>query len=117
MPVPSISSPQHYSTSIRSRHSLYGTEDRVVLDLGSRVWKVGFSGEASPRQCVGVDKLVAREQYSLQQYSTLARRDLDREKRDGQEGTWTLDKGEVGDEEWDIREERLKRGLREVWFE
>lgn len=32
-----------------SRHSLYGNEDYLVLDLGSRVWKVGFSGESSPR--------------------------------------------------------------------
>jgi actin-related protein 10 len=31
------------------RHSLYGTEDRIVLDLGSRVWRVGFSGEGRPR--------------------------------------------------------------------
>ncbi|WVW86693.1 hypothetical protein I302_108747 [Kwoniella bestiolae CBS 10118] len=31
------------------RHSLYGIEDRVVIDPGSRVWKVGFSGEPDPR--------------------------------------------------------------------
>jgi hypothetical protein len=31
------------------RHSLYGTEDRIVLDLGSRIWRVGFSGEGRPR--------------------------------------------------------------------
>ena len=31
------------------RHSLYGTEDRVVIDPGSRIWKVGFSGEGRPR--------------------------------------------------------------------
>ena len=31
------------------RHSLYGTEDRVVIDPGSRIWKVGFSGESRPR--------------------------------------------------------------------
>ncbi|GJJ08362.1 hypothetical protein Clacol_002576 [Clathrus columnatus] len=37
----------HYQTT--RRHSLYGTEDRVVLDPGSRVWKVGFSGEGRPR--------------------------------------------------------------------
>jgi actin-related protein 10 len=33
----------------RSRHSLYGTDDRIILDLGSKVWKVGFSGESAPR--------------------------------------------------------------------
>lgn len=37
----------HYSTT--KRHSLYGTEDRIIIDPGSRVWKVGFSGEGRPR--------------------------------------------------------------------
>lgn len=37
----------HYQTT--RRHSLYGTEDRIVIDPGSRVWKVGFSGEGHPR--------------------------------------------------------------------
>ncbi|KAL0954360.1 hypothetical protein HGRIS_003353 [Hohenbuehelia grisea] len=36
-----------YSTT--RRHSVYGTEDRVVIDPGSRIWKVGFSGEGKPR--------------------------------------------------------------------
>jgi actin-related protein 10 len=40
------SSPAYTTTR---RHSLYGTEDRVVLDLGSRIWRVGFSGEGRPR--------------------------------------------------------------------
>ena len=31
------------------QHSLYGTEDRIIIDPGSRVWKVGFSGEGKPR--------------------------------------------------------------------
>ncbi|KDR78976.1 hypothetical protein GALMADRAFT_63892 [Galerina marginata CBS 339.88] len=37
----------HYATT--RRHSLYGVEDRVVIDPGSRIWKVGFSGEGRPR--------------------------------------------------------------------
>jgi actin-related protein 10 len=37
----------HYTTT--RRHSLYGVEDRVVIDPGSRIWKVGFSGEGKPR--------------------------------------------------------------------
>ncbi|KAF7986458.1 hypothetical protein HWV62_31233 [Athelia sp. TMB] len=37
----------HYATT--RRHSLYGTEDRVIIDPGSRIWKVGFSGEGRPR--------------------------------------------------------------------
>lgn len=40
----------HYQIRDHKRHSLYGTDDRIVLDLGASVWKVGFSGEASPRQ-------------------------------------------------------------------
>ncbi|KAG8857673.1 hypothetical protein FRB96_005691 [Tulasnella sp. 330] len=42
----------HYSTT--RRHSLYGTEDRIVIDPGSRVWKVGFSGEGRPRDVFAV---------------------------------------------------------------
>ncbi|KAG8932829.1 hypothetical protein FRC02_000513 [Tulasnella sp. 418] len=37
----------HYTTT--RKHSLYGIEDRIVLDPGSRIWKVGFSGEGRPR--------------------------------------------------------------------
>ncbi|EDR08713.1 fungal specific actin related protein [Laccaria bicolor S238N-H82] len=37
----------HYTTT--RRHSLYGVEDRVVIDPGSIIWKVGFSGEGKPR--------------------------------------------------------------------
>ncbi|TFK49938.1 actin-domain-containing protein [Heliocybe sulcata] len=37
----------HYGTT--RRHSLYGTEDRIIIDPGSHVWKVGFSGEGKPR--------------------------------------------------------------------
>ncbi|KAF8554417.1 actin-domain-containing protein [Imleria badia] len=42
-----LQSSPHYTTT--RRHSLYGTEDRVVIDPGSRIWKVGFSGEGKPR--------------------------------------------------------------------
>lgn len=42
-----IHSSPHYATT--RRHSLYGVEDRVVIDPGSRMWKVGFSGEGRPR--------------------------------------------------------------------
>jgi actin-related protein 10 len=43
----------HYATT--RRHSLYGTEDRVVIDPGSRIWKVGFSGEGKPRDVFYAD--------------------------------------------------------------
>lgn len=42
-----VQSSPHYQTT--RRHSLYGTEDRIILDPGSRIWKVGFSGEGKPR--------------------------------------------------------------------
>lgn len=42
-----VQSSPHYITT--RRHSLYGVEDRVVIDPGSRIWKVGFSGEGRPR--------------------------------------------------------------------
>ena len=42
-----LQSSPYYTTT--RRHSLYGTEDRVVIDPGSRIWKVGFSGEGKPR--------------------------------------------------------------------
>ena len=42
-----VHSSPHYQTT--RRHSLYGTEDRIVIDPGSRIWKVGFSGEGRPR--------------------------------------------------------------------
>jgi len=81
------------------------------------VWKVGFSGEPTPRHCVGIDKLLAREKYSLQQYNGLLARGTSREQDVEENGIWGLEKGQVGEEEWEIREERLKRGLRQVWFE
>jgi len=43
-----VGSTPHYSTT--RRHSLYGTEDRIIIDPGSKYWKVGFSGEGKPRQ-------------------------------------------------------------------
>lgn len=42
-----LASSPHYTTT--RRHSLYGTEDRIVIDPGSLVWKIGFSGESRPR--------------------------------------------------------------------
>ncbi|KAF9453509.1 fungal-specific actin related protein [Macrolepiota fuliginosa MF-IS2] len=42
-----IQASPHYTTT--RRHSLYGVEDRIIIDPGSRIWKVGFSGEGKPR--------------------------------------------------------------------
>ncbi|KAF8917288.1 fungal-specific actin related protein [Mucidula mucida] len=43
----------HYATT--RRHSLYGVEDRIIIDPGSRIWKVGFSGEGRPRDVLYAD--------------------------------------------------------------
>ncbi|KAK4055582.1 hypothetical protein OIV83_000128 [Microbotryomycetes sp. JL201] len=90
-----------YATSLRSRHSLYGTEDRIVLDLGSSVWKVGFSGEAAPRACLSVRALLG----ALPGHS------------DNERQLWTLDQNEPGPLVWKIRENRTKRCLRRVWHD
>lgn len=45
--TPLVHGSPHYGTT--KRHSLYGVEDRVIIDPGSRIWKVGFSGEGRPR--------------------------------------------------------------------
>ncbi|KAN0135543.1 Actin domain containing protein [Lactarius tabidus] len=58
----------HYQTT--RRHSLYGTEDRIVIDPGSRVWKVGFSGEGRPRDVFFVHPL-----WSLQRSPDPIQRD------------------------------------------
>ena len=60
----------HYQTT--RRHSLYGTEDRIVIDPGSRVWKVGFSGEGRPRDVFFVHPL-----WSLQRSPNPIQRDED----------------------------------------
>jgi actin-related protein 10 len=44
---PLVHASPHYATT--RRHSLYGVEDRVIIDPGSKIWKVGFSGEGRPR--------------------------------------------------------------------
>lgn len=41
------------SSSLYARgHSIYGIEDRIVLDIGSLYIKCGFSGEPRPRHIV-----------------------------------------------------------------
>ncbi|GAA5988767.1 hypothetical protein JCM10908_006161 [Rhodotorula pacifica] len=85
----------HYTTSLRSRHSLYGTEDRIVLDIGSSVIKAGFSGEPAPREC---------------RRSTSNNGGADGE-------VWSLEKSEATEEQWLVRELRLQRVIRSIWFE
>lgn len=67
----------HYTTT--RRHSLYGTEDRVVIDPGSRIWKVGFSGEGKPRDVFYADTVNSEPLWSLSRATdSLARAEEDR---------------------------------------
>jgi actin-related protein 10 len=58
-----VQSSPHYTTT--RRHSLYGTEDRIVLDPGSRIWKMGFSGEGRPRELFFAARPDATSLWSL----------------------------------------------------
>lgn len=89
------------AAAIRSRQSLYGTHDRIVLDLGSRIWKVGFSSEATPRAGISVLAMMAGESKARGEECTI----------------WELERSEMGPEEWELMEKRIQRGLRSVWFE
>ena len=67
-----------YATTTR-RHSLYGTEDRIIIDPGSHVWKVGFSGEGKPRHVSVVGQGSQTILWgSTQKYSTEEREEADR---------------------------------------
>jgi actin-related protein 10 len=91
----------HYATT--RRHSLYGTEDRVVIDPGSRIWKIGFSGEGRPRDVFYVAD------------------DVQREADDGAGGAlWTLDRAgnaDERDEQEKLLEAKLQARLRAVFHE
>ncbi|KZT01408.1 actin-domain-containing protein [Laetiporus sulphureus 93-53] len=81
----------HYQTT--RRHSLYGTEDRIIIDPGSHIWKVGFSGEGKPR-----DAFFAAGQCGM--------------------SLWTLSrsmKPAEGEEEERMLEARLQTSLRRVF--
>lgn len=95
-------SSQAYSaySGVTRRHSLFGTEDRIVLDIGSKYSKFGFSGEPRPRAIV--------PSVSFSQPSTSFLR-LD--------ATSASDPYNIGDTLWDLDFERcphdqLRRGKR-----
>jgi actin-related protein 10 len=67
-----VQSSPHYTTT--RRHSLYGTEDRVVIDPGSRIWKVGFSGEGRPRDVFYAGGKTGEPLWSLRQATDAAER-------------------------------------------
>jgi len=66
--------------------SMYSTQDRIVLDIGARYIRAGFSGEAFPRCCVDASAKAVGDVF------------------------WE-------DQDWDagLVEDRLERGLREVY--
>ena len=53
---------------------MYGTEDRVVVDPGSRIWKVGFSGEGRPRDVFYAGGRTGEPLWSLRQATDAAER-------------------------------------------
>lgn len=65
----------HYATT--RRHSLYGTEDRVVIDPGSRIWKVGFSGEGRPRDVFCAGAVSGQSLWSLNRATDAIEREED----------------------------------------
>lgn len=71
-----VHSSPHYTTT--RRHSLYGTEDRIILDPGSAIWKVGFSGEGKPRAVLYPDPHDPKPLWSLNRAPDL----VDREEED-----------------------------------
>lgn len=75
----------------------------MVLDLGSKVWKVGYSGEPAPRVCYPIGASTGSGSSS--------------HTPPGGEGPlWGLSKEYEGEQKWKIKMERLKRALRHVWF-
>lgn len=94
-------SPAYVGTS-RSRHAVYGIDDRIVLDLGSRVWKAGFSGESKPRVVASVKEVCGgegEELWTLRGVEAMVEEEQDR-----------LEADEV------IRKERIQDGLRRIFF-
>ncbi|KAK7463380.1 hypothetical protein VKT23_006735 [Stygiomarasmius scandens] len=67
-----IHSSPHYTTT--RRHSLYGVEDRVIIDPGSRIWKIGFSGEGKPRDVFYSDGKDGRPLWGLGRAADAAER-------------------------------------------
>ncbi|KAJ1974440.1 hypothetical protein H4R35_003609 [Dimargaris xerosporica] len=54
------------SSASGRRFSVYGTEDRVVIDLGSHTLKCGFSGEPQPRGVLTLSQALQWNQQSIQ---------------------------------------------------
>lgn len=102
----------HYQTKDR-KHSLYGTEDRVVLDPGSSVWKVGFSGEAKPRAVFWSGETDGERPIWEEEFESVVSREIEgwelAEEDGGEGGNWRREMGE------EVVERRLGDRLREVF--
>ncbi|KZO90672.1 actin-like ATPase domain-containing protein [Calocera viscosa TUFC12733] len=92
----------HYSAN--RRHSLYGTEDRIVLDPGCRTWRVGFSGEGRPRDVFPAHKPVSFTEPREKERTSL----------------WDLDMGSSMEDREEAERalyERLKDRLRKTFMQ
>ncbi|KAL7415659.1 actin-domain-containing protein [Mrakia frigida] len=104
-----------YVTKDHKRHSLYGTEDRVVLDPGSSVWKVGFSGEPKPRAVFWAGDGEGERPIWEEEFEGVVREELDgldwdhQGQGEGGEGNWRREMGE------EIVQRRIGDRLREVF--
>ncbi|KIK55142.1 hypothetical protein GYMLUDRAFT_176167 [Collybiopsis luxurians FD-317 M1] len=67
-----VQSSPHYTTT--RRHSLYGVEDRIVIDPGSMIWKIGFSGEGRPREVFYAGGKSAKPLWGLKRPADTAKR-------------------------------------------
>lgn len=106
----------HYATT--RRHSLYGTEDRIVIDPGSRVWKVGFSGEGRPREVFSVVPGSPRIPSTVPAPTAGTSRGVGIVK--GSETLWPDLSGKSANEREDalvLLENRLQDLLRDIFFE
>lgn len=101
----STTRPSLATTSTR-RHSLFGTEDRIVIDLGTRVLKIGFSGESRPRLVIRSLHLARLNDYDRHKTGD------GKEAEDKDDSLWDMDFGKCrNDREREERENLLKARL------
>lgn len=94
------------------RHSLFGTEDRIVLDLGTRITKIGFSGESRPRLVARTLQLASLNRLSPG-YAPISQQQQN-------DTLWDMDFGKCRDdrerqEKEDLLKARLIHLLREMF--
>ncbi|CDZ98092.1 Actin and related proteins [Phaffia rhodozyma] len=102
-----------YQIHIRDhkRHSLYGTDDRIVLDPGSRIWKVGFSAEHRPRACFWSGQQPTGEVPSTEAIWEVEFESVGKKDRFGEVDDWDVEH-QIRDQ--DNAPNRQEEGLREL---